>query len=72
MRIKVEDWSISDNATGDISKEDVFDEVIEEEELSSWKLFLYGINPINIEEWSDMRFYAKFYEIFKVSWFAEE
>ena len=40
----------------------------EEEEVSPiWKIFLNGINPINVQEWPDMRLYAKFYEIFKVS-----
>ena len=41
----------------------------EEEEaelLPTWKIFFNGINPVNTEEWSDMRFYVKFYEIFKV------
>ena len=28
--------------------------------------FLEAINPINVEEWPDMAWYAKIYEVFKV------
>lgn len=28
-------------------------------------LFLQGLNPINVEEWSEMKIYAKVYEVFK-------
>lgn len=30
------------------------------------KMFLMSVNPINTEEWSKMRIFAKAYEIFKV------
>ena len=33
-----------------------------------WKQFLLGINPINVEDWRDMAWYMKAYEVFKVKW----
>ena len=49
--------------------ENIGEEEEEEEEgepLSWWRMLLNGINPINVEEWPDMPWYSKAYEIFKV------
>lgn len=56
---------INPNPLGEVTNEKEEENTEEEEELPMWKIFVYGINPINVEEWPDMRFYAKFYEIFK-------
>ncbi len=42
----------------------------EEEDVTSLRAFLNALNPINTDEWSDMKFYSKFYEIFKVEYIS--
>ena len=64
--------TINTETSGVYSEADDKDDEEEEEKPlgSPLRQFLNGINPINVEEWPNMGYLGKFYEIFKVKSFV--
>ena len=58
----------SDKKSNDGNDDDMYDDVAEEdmEEISPLRSFLEAMNPINLEEWPEMRWWVRAYEVFKV------